>query len=68
MDVHNTVFVASVGLSLLFIITLLTLPPADAKAAINSIKGAVLSKFDILYVGSHYHASVCRCSRVFTVG
>ena len=50
MDVHNTVFVASVGLSLLFIITLLALPPADAKAAIDSIKGAVLSKFDFLFM------------------
>ncbi|MDN3628752.1 BCCT family transporter [Vibrio lentus] len=50
MDVHNTVFIASVGLSLLFIITLLALPPADAKAAIDSIKGAVLSKFDFLFM------------------
>ncbi len=56
MDVHNTVFVASVGLSLLFIITLLVLPPADAKAAIDSIKGAVLSKFDFCLCGSEHHA------------
>ena len=50
MDVHNTVFVASVGLSLLFIITLLALPPADAKAAIDSLKGSVLSNFDFLFM------------------
>lgn len=50
MDVHNTVFIASVGLSLLFIVTLLTLAPADAKAAIDSIKGAVLSNFDFLFM------------------
>ncbi|MCZ8498925.1 BCCT family transporter [Vibrio lentus] len=50
MDVHNTVFIASVGLSLLFIITLLALPPADAKVAIDSIKGAVLSKLDFLFM------------------
>ena len=50
MDVHNTVFVASVGLSILFIVTLLALPAADAKAAIDSIKGAVLSNFDFLFM------------------
>ncbi len=50
MDVHNTVFTASVGLSLLFIITLLALSPADAKAAIDSVKGAVLSNFDFLFM------------------
>lgn len=50
MDVHNTVFTASVGLSLLFIVTLLLLSPADAKAAIDSVKGAVLSYFDFLFM------------------
>ncbi|UGA53490.1 BCCT family transporter [Vibrio sp. VB16] len=50
MDFHNTVFVASVGLSILFIVTLLALPPADAKAAIDSIKGAALSNFDFLFM------------------
>ena len=50
MDVHNTVFTASAGLSILFIVTLLTLAPGDAKAAIDSIKGAVLSNFDFLFM------------------
>lgn len=50
MDIHNTVFIASVGLSILFIVTLLALSPADAKAAIDSVKGAVLSNFDFLFV------------------
>ena len=50
MDVHNTVFTASAGLSILFIVTLLTLAPADAKAAIDSIKSAVLSNFDFLFM------------------
>ncbi|MGY5452444.1 BCCT family transporter [Agarivorans sp. MS3-6] len=50
MDVHNTVFVVSLGLSILFIVTLLALPPADAKAAIDFIKGAALSKFDFLFM------------------
>ena len=49
-DVHNTVFTASVGLSILFIVTLLMLEPAVAKAAIDSIKGAVLSNFDFLFM------------------
>lgn len=50
MDVHNTVFTASAGLSILFIVTLLALSPADAKAAIDSIKAAVLSNFDFLFM------------------
>ena len=50
MDVHNTVFTVSVGLSILFIVTLLALSPADAKAAIDSVKGAVLSNFDFLFM------------------
>lgn len=50
MDIHNTVFSASLGLSILFIVTLLALSPADAKAAIDSVKGAVLSNFDFLFV------------------
>ena len=49
-DVHNTVFTASVALSILFIVSLLMLEPADAKAAIDSIKGAVLSNFDFLFM------------------
>ena len=49
-DVHNTVFTASVALSILFIVTLLMLEPADAKAAIDSIKGSVLSNFDFLFM------------------
>lgn len=55
MDVHNTVFTASVGLSILFIVTLLVLTPADAKAAIDSVKSAVLSNFDFLFMwGSNF--------------
>ncbi|UJF20026.1 BCCT family transporter [Vibrio sp. SS-MA-C1-2] len=50
LDVHNTVFTASAGLSILFIVTLLVLNPADAKAAIDSVKGAVLSNFDFLFM------------------
>lgn len=50
MDVHNTVFIGSLGLSLLFIVTLLLLSPADAKAAIDSVKGSVLSHFDFLFM------------------
>ncbi|MGV3002278.1 BCCT family transporter [Vibrio sp.] len=50
MDIHNTVFIVSVSLSILFIVTLLALSPADAKAAIDSVKGAVLSNFDFLFV------------------
>jgi BCCT family betaine/carnitine transporter len=40
----------SVGLSVLFIVTLLALEPGDAKAAIDAIKSAVLSKFDFLFM------------------
>ncbi|MCQ8877062.1 BCCT family transporter [Pseudoalteromonas shioyasakiensis] len=50
MDIHNTVFLTSFGLSLVFIITLLLLEPSDAKAAIDAIKGTVLSSFDYLFV------------------
>ncbi|MGF1748682.1 BCCT family transporter [Vibrio cionasavignyae] len=50
MDVHNTVFTASAGLSILFIITLLVLSPADAKAAIDAVKAAALSKFDFVFI------------------
>ncbi|WP_047042973.1 BCCT family transporter [Vibrio mexicanus] len=50
MDVHNTVFTASVGLSLLFIVTLLVLSPADSKAAIDAVKAAMLSKFDFVFM------------------
>ena len=50
MDVHNTVFTASVTLSIIFIATLLILSPADAKAAIDLVKGAVLSNFDFLFM------------------
>ena len=49
-DVHNTVFSFSAGLSILFIVTLLLLDPAVAKAGIDSIKGAVLSNFDFLFM------------------
>ena len=50
LDVHNTVFTASAGLSILFIVVLLALNPADAKAAIDSVKGAVLSNFDFFFM------------------
>ncbi|USD62837.1 BCCT family transporter [Vibrio sp. SCSIO 43140] len=50
MDVHNTVFTASAGLSILFIVTLLVLSPADAKAAIDAVKAAALSKFDFVFM------------------
>ncbi|MEZ9789906.1 BCCT family transporter [Vibrio breoganii] len=50
MDIHNTVFMGSLALSLLFIVTLLVMSPAEAKAAIDSVKGAVLSYFDFLFM------------------
>ncbi|WP_117232693.1 BCCT family transporter [Vibrio maerlii] len=50
MDVHNTVFTASAGLSILFIVTLLMMAPENAKAAIDSVKGSVLANFDFLFM------------------
>ncbi|USD67567.1 BCCT family transporter [Vibrio sp. SCSIO 43136] len=50
MDVHNSVFTASAGLSILFIVTLLAMVPEDAKAAIDAVKGAVLTHFDFLFM------------------
>jgi BCCT family betaine/carnitine transporter len=50
MDVHNTVFTVSVGLSILFIVSLLVFSPADAKAAIDSVKAAALSHFDFVFM------------------
>lgn len=50
MDVHNTVFTVSAGLSILFIVTLLILSPADSKAAIDAVKAAALSKFDFIFM------------------
>ncbi|BED90025.1 BCCT family transporter [Pseudoalteromonas sp. MM1] len=50
MDIHSNVFSVSVGLSLLFIITLLALSPSEAKEAINSIKNAALTNFDYVFM------------------
>ncbi|MCL9774213.1 BCCT family transporter [Vibrio methylphosphonaticus] len=50
MDVHNTVFTASAGLSILFVVALLILSPENAKAAIDSVKAAALSKFDFVFM------------------
>ncbi|MEZ8824632.1 BCCT family transporter [Vibrio amylolyticus] len=52
MDIHNAVFLASAGLSILFIFALLILSPADAKAAIDTVKAAALSKFDFVFMWS----------------
>ncbi|MDO6764667.1 BCCT family transporter [Agarivorans sp. 1_MG-2023] len=52
MDVHNSVFIASAGLSILFIVALLILSPAEAKAAIDTVKAAALSKFDFVFMWS----------------
>jgi len=50
MDIHSNVFSVSVGLSLLFIITLLALSPSEAKDAINTIKNAALTNFDYVFI------------------
>jgi len=50
MDIHSNVFSVSIGLSLLFIITLLALSPSEAKDAINTIKNAALTNFDYVFM------------------
>lgn len=66
MDVHNTVFTVSVGLSVLFIVALLALSPADAKAAIDSVKGAVLSNFDFLFMWGANLMLLCAIAIAFS--
>ncbi|MDR9825805.1 BCCT family transporter [Vibrio sp. FNV 38] len=50
MDVHNTVFTASAGLSIIFILALLVLSPENSIAIIDSVKAAALSKFDFVFM------------------
>lgn len=51
-DVHNSVFVLSAGLMLVFIVLLLALDPSVAKSALDSIKWSIISQFDSLFMWS----------------
>ncbi|GGB59277.1 BCCT family transporter [Shewanella inventionis] len=66
MDVHNTVFSVSVGLSILFIVALLVFPPADAKAAIDAVKGAALSHFDFVFMWTANIMLICAIGIAFS--
>lgn len=51
-DVHNPVFGISAGLILIFLITLLAIDPANAKAALDSIKWRIMDNFDVFFMWS----------------
>ncbi|MEZ9233140.1 BCCT family transporter [Vibrio amylolyticus] len=51
-DVHTPVFVISAGLILLFLFVLLILDPSTAKSSLDSIKWAIIDKFDTLFMWS----------------
>jgi len=65
-DVHNTVFTTSAGLSILFIVSLLLVEPSVAKAAIDSIKGAVLSNFDFMFMWGANILLLCAVALIFS--
>ncbi|MFA0439821.1 BCCT transporter [Vibrio sp. 10N.286.49.C2] len=49
-DVHNPVFGTSAGLILLFLIALLVVDPATAKAALDGAKWQIIGAFDSLFM------------------
>ncbi|KHT47038.1 BCCT family transporter [Vibrio sinaloensis] len=51
-DVHNPVFGASAGLIILFLIALLVVDPATAKASLDGIKWQIIGSFDNLFMWS----------------
>jgi len=51
-DVHNPVFGLSAGFIVLFVISLLCVDPATAKAGLDSIKWSIISHFDSLFMWS----------------
>ncbi|CAM2805520.1 BCCT family transporter [Vibrio mytili] len=49
-DVHNPVFGASAGLIILFLVALLMVDPATAKAGLDGIKWQIINTFDDLFM------------------
>ncbi|MCK6261800.1 BCCT family transporter [Vibrio sp. ZSDE26] len=51
-DVHTPVFMISAGLILLFLFALLVIEPSTAKSSLDSIKWAIIDRFDNLFMWS----------------
>ncbi|PSU21467.1 BCCT family transporter [Photobacterium kishitanii] len=49
-DVHNAVFGVSAGLIIIFLVAILVSEPATAKAALDSVKGAIVNQFASLFI------------------
>ena len=49
-DVHNAVFGVSAGLIIIFLVAILVSDPATAKAALDSVKGAIVNQFASLFM------------------
>ncbi len=49
-DVHNAVFGVSAGLIVLFLAAILISDPATAKATLDSVKTAIVNKFDSMFL------------------
>lgn len=49
-DVHNAVFGVSAGLIIIFLVAILISDPATAKAALDSVKGAIVNQFASLFM------------------
>ncbi len=49
-DVHNAVFGVSAGLIIIFLVAILVSDPATAKAALDSVKGAIVNQFASLFI------------------
>lgn len=61
-DVHNPVFGLSAGLVILFMILLLVVDPTVAKESLDTIKWAVISHFDSLFMWSgNFFLLFCVC-------
>ncbi|SHI05672.1 Glycine betaine transporter OpuD [Vibrio aerogenes CECT 7868] len=51
-DVHNPVFGISAGLIILFLVAVLVVDPASAKAALDGVKWQIIGSFDWLFIWS----------------
>ncbi|GAM75469.1 high-affinity choline uptake protein betT [Vibrio ishigakensis] len=50
LDVHNAVFSASAGLTILFLLTMVFLDAETAKTALDGLKNSIITNFDALFI------------------
>lgn len=50
LDVHNAVFTASAGLTILFLLTMVFLDAETAKTALDGLKNSIITNFDALFI------------------